>query len=77
MMEAEADMALMDDIQYISDEEGNPTGVIVPIEIWREIASERETAYLLRSDTMRRRLLEARERREEIPFDEVRQKLGL
>jgi len=76
-MEAEADMALMDDIQYISDEEGNPTGVIVPIEIWREIASERETAYLLRSDTMRRRLLEARERREEIPFDEVRQKLGL
>jgi PHD/YefM family antitoxin component YafN of YafNO toxin-antitoxin module len=76
-MEAEADMALMDDIQYISDEEGNPTGVIVPIEIWREIASERETAYLLRSDAMRRRLLEARERREEIPFDEVRQKLGL
>jgi PHD/YefM family antitoxin component YafN of YafNO toxin-antitoxin module len=76
-MEVEADMALMDDIQYISDEEGNPTGVIVPIEIWREIASERETAYLLRSDTMRRRLLEARERREEIPFDEVRQKLGL
>jgi PHD/YefM family antitoxin component YafN of YafNO toxin-antitoxin module len=76
-MEPEADMALMDDIQYISDEEGNPTGVIVPIEIWREIASERETAYLLRSDAMRQRLLEARERREEIPFDEVRQKLGL
>jgi hypothetical protein len=49
----------------------------VPIEIWREIASERETAYLLRSDAMRQRLLKARERREEIPFDEVRQKLGL
>lgn len=76
-MGLEADMALMDDIQYISDEEGNPTGVIVPIEIWREIASERETAYLLRSDAMRQRLLEAWERREEIPFDEVRQKLGL
>ena len=70
-------MALMDDIQYISDEEGNPTGVIVPIEIWREIAAERETAYLLRSGTMRQRLLEARERREGIPFDEVRQKLGI
>jgi PHD/YefM family antitoxin component YafN of YafNO toxin-antitoxin module len=76
-METEAAMALMDDIQYISDEEGNPTGVIVPIEIWREIASERETAYLLRSEAMRQRLLEARERREEIPFDEVRQKLGI
>jgi hypothetical protein len=70
-------MALMDDIQYISDEDGNPTGVIVPIEIWREIASERETAYLLRSETMKQRLLAARERREGIPFDEVRQKLGL
>jgi PHD/YefM family antitoxin component YafN of YafNO toxin-antitoxin module len=76
-MEAEADMALMDDIQYISDEEGNPTGVIVPIEIWREIASERETAYLLRSAAMKQRLLEARERREGIPFDEARQKLGI
>ncbi len=69
-------MALMD-IQYVSDEEGNPTGVIVPIDLWREIASERETAYLLRSETMKRRLLEARERREGIPFDEVRQKLGI
>lgn len=70
-------MALMDDIQYISDEDGNPTGVIVPIEIWREIASERETAYLLRSEAMRQRLLEARERREGISFDEARQKLGI
>jgi PHD/YefM family antitoxin component YafN of YafNO toxin-antitoxin module len=70
-------MALIDDIQYISDEEGHPTGVIVPIDLWREIASERETAYLLRSETMKRRLLEARERREGIPFDEVRKKLGV
>jgi PHD/YefM family antitoxin component YafN of YafNO toxin-antitoxin module len=69
-------MALLD-IQYISDEEGNPTGVIVPIDLWREIASERETAYLMQSDTMKQRLLEARERREGIPFDEVRKKLGV
>jgi antitoxin YefM len=77
IMDLEADMALMDDIQYISDEEGTPTGVIVPIDLWREIASERETAYLLQSETMKRRLLEARERREGIPFDEVRKKLGV
>ena len=76
-MDVEVDMALMDDIQYISDEEGTPTGVIVPIDLWREIASERETAYLLQSETMKRRLLEARERREGIPFDEVRKKLGV
>lgn len=31
-------------IQYVTDEKGNPTSVIVPIELWREIESERETA---------------------------------
>jgi len=65
------------DIQYISDEDGNPTAVIVPIDVWREIASEKETAYLLRSETMKRRLLEARQRREGIPLEEVREKLGI
>lgn len=72
----EAEMTLTE-IQYISDEEGNPTGVIVPIDLWREIASERETAHLLQSESMKRRLLEARERREGIPFAEVREKLGI
>lgn len=65
------------DIQYISDENGNPTAVIVPIDLWREIASERETAYLLQSEAMRERILEARERREGIPLEEVRAKLGI
>jgi PHD/YefM family antitoxin component YafN of YafNO toxin-antitoxin module len=51
--------------------------VIVSSDPHREIASERETAYLLRSETMKHRLLEARKRREGIPFDEVRQKLGV
>lgn len=64
-------------IQYISDDSGKPTGVIVPIELWREISSEKETAYLLQSEAMKRRLLEARQRKEDIPFDEVREKLGL
>jgi hypothetical protein len=35
-----------------------PTGVIVPIELWREISSEKETAYLLQSEAMKRRLRE-------------------
>jgi len=60
----------MTDIQYISDANGNPVGVIVPIEIWQEIKSEKETAYLLKSETMKKRLLEAKERGEEIGFDE-------
>ena len=65
------------EIQYVSDESGNPVGVIVPIELWREIESERETAYLLKSETMKRRLLEAKEREEGIPFDEACKKLGI
>jgi PHD/YefM family antitoxin component YafN of YafNO toxin-antitoxin module len=67
----------MPDIQYISDEAGNPTAVIVPIELWREIESEKETAYLLNSETMKQRLLKAKDRQTGIPFEEVREKLGI
>ena len=35
------------EIQIVSNEAGEPTAVLVPIELWREIESERETAYLL------------------------------
>jgi PHD/YefM family antitoxin component YafN of YafNO toxin-antitoxin module len=51
-------------LQFVSDAEGNPVSVIVPIELWREIESERETAYLLKSDAMKRRLREAKEQTE-------------
>ena len=43
----------------------------MPIELWREIASETETVYLLRSEAIKRRLLEARQCQEDIPFNEV------
>ena len=65
------------DIQYISDESGNPTAVIVPIELWREIKSEKETAYLLKSEEMKRRLSEAKDRNTGIPFEEAIEKLGI
>ena len=45
------------EIQYVSDENGDTVAAIVPIELWREIESERETAYLLKSENMKRRLL--------------------
>ena len=67
----------MPDIQYISDESGNPTAVIVPIELWREIQSEKETAYLLKSVKMRERLVEAKDRETGIPFEEALEKLGI
>lgn len=65
------------DIQIVSNEAGEPTAVIVPIELWREIASERETAYLLKSETMRRRLLAAAQRVDGISLEAVVEKLGI
>jgi len=67
----------MTDIQYVSDESGEPTAVIVPIELWREIESEKETAYLLKSENMKQRLVEAKDRKTGIPFEEAREKLGI
>ena len=68
---------LEDEIRYISDDEGHPTAVIVPIELWHEIASERETRHLLSSEKMKQRLLEARGRQEGIPLHTALEKLGL
>ena len=65
------------DIQIVSNEAGEPTAVIVPIELWREIASERETAYLLKSETMRRRLLAAAQRVDGMSLEAVLEKLGI
>ena len=67
----------MGQIQYIADEDNNITGVIVPIELWQEIQSEKETAYLFKSKAMKKRLLDAKNRKKGIPFDEARKKLGV
>ncbi len=65
------------DIQIVSNEAGEATAVIVPIELWREIASERETAHLLKSETMTQRLLAAKQRQDGISLEAVVEKLGL
>jgi PHD/YefM family antitoxin component YafN of YafNO toxin-antitoxin module len=65
------------EIQIVSNEAGEPTAVIVPIELWREIESERETAYLLRSETMKQRLLAARQRQEGLSLEAVVEELRI
>ena len=60
------------EIRYVSDAAGNPVAVIVPIDLWGEIESERETAYLLRSDAMKQRLLAAKARQEGVPLEDAR-----
>ena len=64
-------------VQYVSDDEGQDVGVIVPIALWHEIASERETAYLLKSETMKTRLLEAKNRTEGVSLEDARAQLGI
>lgn len=65
------------EIQIVSNESGEPTAVIVPIELWREIESERETAYLLKSETMKDRLLQAAQRQTGLSFEAAVEKLGI
>jgi PHD/YefM family antitoxin component YafN of YafNO toxin-antitoxin module len=65
------------EIQIVSNESGEPTAVIVPIQLWREIESERETAYLLKSETMKQRLLAARQREGGLSLDAVVEKLRI
>lgn len=63
--------------QYVSDETGQAVAVIVPIELWREIESEKETAYLLKSRKMKTRLTRAMEHRSGVPVEKVIEKLGI
>lgn len=65
------------EIQYITDENGDITAVIVPMALWREIESQQETAYLLKSETMKRRLLESKTRQGGLPIEAVVEKLGI
>ncbi len=65
------------EIEIVSNEVGEPTAVIVPIELRRKIESERETAYLLKSETMKQRLLAAKQRQEGHPLETVVEKLRI
>jgi PHD/YefM family antitoxin component YafN of YafNO toxin-antitoxin module len=65
------------DVQYVLDKEGQPKSVIIPLKLWREIQSERETAYLLKSPAMKKRLFKAKQRSTGISFEVAREKIGI
>lgn len=67
----------MGEVQYISDDHNKITGVIVPIDLWHELQSEKETSYLLKSEVMKERLLTAKKRDQGIPLEEACEKLGI
>lgn len=64
-------------VQYISADQGEVTGVILPIQLWQDILSELKTQHLMKGDTMWQRLLEAKHRNRRIVFDSAMSQLGL
>ncbi len=65
------------EVEIVKNEKGEETAAMVPIELWREIESERETAYLLSSPKMRQRLTEALSRTEGLSLNSALEKLGV
>jgi PHD/YefM family antitoxin component YafN of YafNO toxin-antitoxin module len=65
------------EIQFVTNERGEETAVILPIELWREITSERETSYLLKSPARRQRLTEALQRTDGVSLEAALEKLGI
>ena len=64
-------------VQYLADENGETIAAVVPIDLWREIEAERETAYLLQNETMKQRLLAAKNRRSGLSLGKVSEKLRI
>ena len=68
----------MPNIQYLTDESGKKTGVVLSLEEYEKLlAGVSETDYLLKSSANRARLLEAINRKESISEDVVYEKLGI
>ncbi|OEU53384.1 MAG: hypothetical protein BA871_08240 [Desulfuromonadales bacterium C00003096] len=69
----------MPNIQYLTDESGKKTGVVLSLEEYERLRAgiESETDYLLKSPVNRARLLEAINRKESISEDVVYEKLGI
>ena len=65
----------MGQIQYVNDENDWVMVVIGPIDLWREIQSEKRNCLSAEKPNNEKRLLEAKNRMETIPFDEACKKL--
>jgi hypothetical protein len=65
-------------VRYVSDDNGEITDVIVPIDLWKKLGiGQDETEYLLSSEPMKNRLLESIRRNENISLEDTRARVGL
>lgn len=60
------------DVQYVTNAEEPTVSVIIPIDLWRDLLAECETAHLLKSATMRQRLRDAKARTGGRSLEDVR-----
>ena len=63
--------------QCILDAEGKEISVTVLINLWHEMESERETAYVLKSENMKWRPLKAKKRQVGILSEDATKRLGM
>jgi hypothetical protein len=64
------------DIQYVSDEIGNTMSVIVPIELWHEIESEKNCVFAEKRKN-ESKAFGSKDRNEGISLEQAREKLGI
>jgi PHD/YefM family antitoxin component YafN of YafNO toxin-antitoxin module len=67
---------MTNDIQYISNNNGEISGVVLPIDFWNKINCTDETEYLLQNKVNKKRLIESLNRDEEVSKDEAYERLG-
>lgn len=60
-----------DEVQFVSDANGKVTAVLVPIDVWSEVASELETRRIETNPVMSARLREAMARSSGVAFEEA------
>lgn len=70
-------LTLDDKLSVVSDANGKPTAVMVPIDVWREIESELETQYISKDAVLMQRIRAARQSSDFTPLETVRQNLQL
>ncbi|MBM2814859.1 MAG: hypothetical protein HW421_1621 [Ignavibacteria bacterium] len=63
--------------QYLTDTNGKPVAVVLPIQFWNSVFPQDETKYLMKSKRMKQRLIEALNRTDGFSIEEVREKLGI
>jgi hypothetical protein len=65
------------EIPILVNEQGETIAVVVPIAQWKKLIHSDETAYLLSSETMKKRLIEAKQRQNGISLEATCEKLGI